>query len=177
MSGSLIKIDEEIITSATASVTLGGSDWDSSYDVYMLKIKDCEPSVDNVVLQGRFTEGGVENSSANYDMARKVLQANATFLNLSLQNYNEFFFNRIAVGTGGGETLNGVFYIFNANNSSEYTFMTIENVGIGITPNTFGEAGGVVLTSQTQVDGVKLFFQSSANIQAGATFTLYGLKK
>ena len=34
MSGSLVKIDEEITSSAVASVTLGGSDWDSSYDVY-----------------------------------------------------------------------------------------------------------------------------------------------
>jgi len=36
MAGSLIKIDEEIVTSAVASVTLGGTDWDSSYDVYMV---------------------------------------------------------------------------------------------------------------------------------------------
>ena len=36
MAGSLIKIDEEIVTSAVASVTLGGADWDSSYDVYMV---------------------------------------------------------------------------------------------------------------------------------------------
>ena len=29
MAGSLIKIDEEIVTSAVASVTLGGANWDS----------------------------------------------------------------------------------------------------------------------------------------------------
>ena len=34
MAGSLIKIDEEIVSSAVSSVTLGGTDWDSSYDVY-----------------------------------------------------------------------------------------------------------------------------------------------
>ena len=37
MAGSLIKIDEEIVTSAVASVELGGANWDSSYDVYMVK--------------------------------------------------------------------------------------------------------------------------------------------
>jgi len=36
MAGSLVKIDEEIVTSPVASVTLGGADWDSSYDVYMV---------------------------------------------------------------------------------------------------------------------------------------------
>ena len=36
MAGSLIKIDEEIVTSAVASVTLAGID--STYDVYMVKV-------------------------------------------------------------------------------------------------------------------------------------------
>jgi hypothetical protein len=35
MAGSLIKIDEEIVTSAVASVSLLGID--STYDVYMVK--------------------------------------------------------------------------------------------------------------------------------------------
>ena len=36
MAGSLIKIDEEIVSSAVASVTLTGID--STYDVYMVKV-------------------------------------------------------------------------------------------------------------------------------------------
>ena len=47
MAGSLIKIDEEIVSSAVASVTLGGSDWDSSYDVYKIIISGWTCSDDN----------------------------------------------------------------------------------------------------------------------------------
>ena len=38
MAGSLIKIDEEIVSSAVASVTLTGID--STYDVYMVKMNN-----------------------------------------------------------------------------------------------------------------------------------------
>ena len=51
MAGSLIKIDEEIVSSAVASVTLGGSNWDSSYDVYMVQFSNLKPTTDNVLIK------------------------------------------------------------------------------------------------------------------------------
>ena len=72
MAGSLIKIDEEIVTSAVASVTLGGSNWDSSYDVYMVQITNVSPANDDV-SDMRFTESGTPNTTANYDDAAKQL--------------------------------------------------------------------------------------------------------
>ena len=53
MAGSLIKIDEEIVSSAVASVELGGSNWDSSYDVYMVQFSNLKPTTDNVLNRVR----------------------------------------------------------------------------------------------------------------------------
>jgi hypothetical protein len=86
MAGSLIKIDEEIVTSAVASVTLGGADWDSSYDVYMVTSTNVIPSTDGADLQMRFTESGTANSTSNYDHAFKFLTANTAFGNSSITN-------------------------------------------------------------------------------------------
>ena len=81
MAGSLIKIDEEIVTSAVASVTLGGSNWDSSYDVYMVQITDFSPANDDVSAYMRITKSGTADTTSNYDDAAKQLKAFNSFAN------------------------------------------------------------------------------------------------
>ena len=175
MAGSLIKIDEEIVTSAVASVTLGGSDWDSSYDVYMVKFNNVVPDFDPIDLKMRVTESGTPNTTANYDRASKLLRTNSTFVNSSATNETSWDLST-GIGTATGEQANGVCYIFNANNSSEYTFMTKEITELNTTPELVGQQGGGVFTSVSSVNGVNIFFNSSKNIASG-TFSLYGLKK
>ena len=173
MAGSLIKIDEEIVTSAVASVTLTGID--STYDVYMVKANNIVPATDGTTFRIRFTESGTPNTSANYDYADKELRASEAFANDYATNATEFF-QGYQVGSATGEQAGGTFYIFNANNSSEYTFFTYENFYMNNTPKYRGQQGGGVLTVTSAVDGIHFFFDSSVNIASG-TFTLYGLKK
>ena len=47
MAGALIKIDEVIVSSAVSSVSLGGANWDSSYDVYKVIMENVTPTVDS----------------------------------------------------------------------------------------------------------------------------------
>ena len=171
MAGSLIKIDEEIVTSAIASVTLTGID--STYDVYMLQIANALPSV-NAGLFIRATESGIANSTANYDYAQKSLRTDVAFSNVSNTNQNQWWLSFANVGTSQGE--NGTVFIFNANNSSEYTFFTTEPSSFTSSSVLYGGQGGAVFTVTSTVDGVYLAFNNSANITSG-TFTLYGLKK
>ena len=65
MAGSLIKVDEFTVSSPVASVILGGgssgssglnASIDSTYDVYMVQVKDVLPTTDNVKLTARVTE-------------------------------------------------------------------------------------------------------------------------
>ena len=171
MAGSLVKIDEEIVSSAVASVTLTGID--STYDVYMLQVANALPSV-NAGLFIRATESGTANSTANYDYAFKTLRTDTTFGNVSNTNQNQWWLSFALVGTSQGE--NGNVFIFNANNSSEYTFFTTEPSSFTSSSSLFGGQGGAVYTVTSTVDGVFLAFNNSANITS-AKFTLYGLKK
>ena len=171
MAGSLIKIDEEIVTSAVASVTLTGID--STYDVYMLQVANALPSV-NAGLFIRATESGTANSTANYDYAFKTIRSDTTFGNVSNTNQNQWWLSFALVGTSQGE--NGNVFIFNANNSSEYTFFTTEPSSFTSSSALFGGQGGAVYTQTSTVDGVYLAFNNSANIASGE-FKLYGIKK
>ena len=59
--GSLIKIDEEIVTSAVASVTLTGID--STYDVYMVRFNNVLGTSEPTNFSYRMTESGTANST------------------------------------------------------------------------------------------------------------------
>jgi|SRR5210317_1572588 len=171
MAGSLVKIDEEIVTSAVASVTLTGID--STYDVYMVRYNNYTSDTDSIAVRLRFTDSGTADTSSNYDTAFKRLSADSAFSNLSATNGDKLTLND--VGTGTGEISNGVLYLFNFNNASEYSFVTMETTGRTASGYLRGRQGGGVLTVAQATDGVQ-FFQDTGNITAGQ-FVLYGLKK
>ena len=171
MAGSLIKIDEEIVSSAVASVTLTGID--STYDVYMVKFNALEVDTDSTTLSFRVTVSGTPDTTANYDRADKQLLSNTTFANSSSTNQTNWV-NSVD-GTGTGEANNGILYLFNFNNSSEYSFMTRETTHYDQIPRLISRTGGGVHTVAQACDGIH-FYVSSGNIDNG-TFTLYGLKK
>ena len=109
MAGSLIKIDEEIVTSAVASVTLGGADWDSSYDVYMVKYNNAGTSTDATLINSRVTVSGTPDTSANYDGAWKAVRTNTTFNNVSITNETNWKYSfGDSTGTGTSEKQNGI---------------------------------------------------------------------
>jgi hypothetical protein len=172
MAGSLIKIDEEIVSAAVASVTLTGID--STYDVYMVKLNDVAPDTDTTVVRFRTTSSGTPNTTADYDRAFLRMRTDVAFQvrGGSNETYFDFAHN---IGTGTSETMNAIFYLFNFNNASEYSFVTVESTARTQDATLMGNQGGHIHTVATACDGIQ-FFQSSGNIASG-TFTLYGLKK
>ena len=82
MAGSLIKIDEFTVSSAVASVTIGGGSSgssglntiDSTYDVYKLVVSSLKPVTDAVTVQMRFTASGTPDSSSNYDELLGIIE-------------------------------------------------------------------------------------------------------
>ena len=89
MSGSLIKIDEEIVTSATNTVSLVGIN--STYDVYQVVYNNLKVDGDGTVkIRMRFTESGTPNTTANYDRASKFLRTVVSFNNQSSTNQTSF---------------------------------------------------------------------------------------
>ena len=170
MAGKLVQVATETVTSAVASVTLTGINTD---DVYMVAIKDFTPATDNVSVSLRFTVSGTADTSANYDRALKTLKANTTFSNTSSTNQTELLIGNI--GTGTSESFNGVLYLFNFNNDSEYSFCTVEVSARDLNGNLLGGQGGATLTVSQATDGVVLK-PTSGNVASG-TFSLFGLAK
>tara|TARA_B100001287_G_C22592394_1_gene486287 strand:- start:575 stop:1093 length:519 start_codon:yes stop_codon:yes gene_type:complete len=172
MAGSLIKIDEEIVTSTVASVTLTGID--STFDVYMVKINGLSPdTAEN--LECRVTESGTANSTSNYDFAGKGLKTSGTFENNSGTNATQWDISDSFINATTEKNFNAIIYIFNANNSSEYTFITFETSHFAGS-ELYGNQGGAVFTSASSVDGLLFQIDASNNIDAGQ-FVLYGLNK
>tara|TARA_R100000995_G_scaffold83209_1_gene58579 strand:+ start:527 stop:1045 length:519 start_codon:yes stop_codon:yes gene_type:complete len=172
MAGSLIKIDEEIVTSAVASVSLTGID--STYDVYVATFVNVSSVNDNVSMQVRITKGGSADTTSNYDLAFKNLRVETSFSNTG--NTNESYLNFGNMGTGTSETQQGTMYLFNFADASEYSFMTVERSNLMADPNyLYGQMGGAVHTVASASDGLQ-FSIASGDI-AGGTFSLYGLKK
>tara|TARA_R100001463_G_scaffold22956_2_gene55036 strand:+ start:1179 stop:1706 length:528 start_codon:yes stop_codon:yes gene_type:complete len=175
MAGSLIKLEEVTVSSATANVTLGDDKWDTSYDVYMVKYNNVQPDTDAQNLNVRFTVSGTPDTSSNYDRAFLRLSTAESYGTLSSTDENKLRTSGQNSGTGTSETTNGILYLFNFNNASEYSYITSEETSFGADTNTRGNQGGGVLTVSQACDGIQFLF-SSGNIDSG-TFTLYGLKK
>ena len=169
MAGSLIKIAETEITSSTASVTLTGID--STYDVYMVKFFKVLGTSGNNNLEARVTESGTANSTSNYDYAFWDVFSASSFAGRYGSNQNRTPFNQ-GSGSTALETQQGILYIYNANDSSEYTYASFETTF----RNAYGGAlqgahGGGAFTVTSAVDGI-YFQQDSGNISSG-TITLY----
>ena len=172
--GSLIKIYEEIVTSAVASVTLTGID--STYDVYQVVGSNIRPTTARQ-LEARVTKSGVADSTANYDWAYKGMYTGGTFVNESGNNTDSFFiYNSYEETTASGRGNGLVMYLFNFNNASEYSFMTLEQTYLHSSGALGGNQGGCVHTVASASDGVQFLWDAGVNFEE-ATFTLYGLKK
>jgi hypothetical protein len=171
MAGSLILVDSET-ASDSASISLTGID--STYDVYMATWVDVVSANDNVAMYVRVTKSGSADTTSNYDLAFKNLRIETSFSNTG--NTDESYLNFGNMGTGTSETQQGVAYLFNFPNASEYSFMTIDRTNFMSDPNyLYGQIGGAVHTVASASDGLH-FYISSGNITSGE-FKLYGLSK
>jgi len=174
MAGSLIKIQEEIVSSAVATVELGGTNWDSSYDVYMVKMNNVQCATDNKDMRIQLKNGAT--TLTPYSRASKDLRPDIAFTNNSSSGATRFDINN-ATGNATAETGQGIFYLFNFNNASEYSFITYEtNYLAYASGGMIGQQGGGVVTQASACDTIVFYWESASNFSSG-TFTLYGLKK
>ena len=83
-----------------------------------------------------------------------------------------------AGGTGSDrERSNGYIYLYNAGNSTKYTFATFHNSILDAGGDSAFGFGNGVLPQTSQVDGISIsMYTAGANIEAG-TYSLYGIKE
>ena len=170
MAGQLVQVATETVTSAVA-----GIDFDNKIttdDVYLLTISNWTPETDIKTPYLQFKNSSGVVSSANYDYAYKLLRTNTTFGNVSQVNGTASRLGGSSIGTATSESLNSIIYIYNAYNSSEYTFYTQEDVMFASNVILNGSQGGGVLDVAEQHTGLYISHLGTSNIASG-TFTMY----
>ena len=176
MAGSLIKLQETTVSSAVPSVTLTGID--STYDVYMVVANNVSTTDDNSSIRLRVTKDvsgtPTAQTTSNYDMAFKVLKSDAAFENKSNTNEDNMHLFYAGISNVAAENFNAIMYLFNFNNSSEYSFITTEVSVLQYTGAMVGIQGGGVYTVAEAHNGVQIYVPNTLD---SGTFSLYGLKK
>lgn len=170
MPGSLVKIQETSVSSATASVTLSGIN--STYDVYYIEYNNVKPVNDVVTLNLRVTESGTANSTSNYDTSYTLLRSTTSFYYAGGENADKGLITGDTTGTNTGEEVSGFLYVFNANDSGKATNFSNENNFIEHNGNFQATSGQITFTNTSAVDGVQFLF-SAGNIASG-NFKIYG---
>ena len=172
MAGNLLQVDTETVTSSTASVILTGIDSD---DVYMVAYNNVTLSLSGAGQYVRVTTGGNPDDDSEYDYAAKFLRADAAFGNSNTTNSTVWDLLVQQVSTG--KSANGILYLYNFNNSSEYSFITVDHQFYWNGSNNLsGHSGGGVHTVAEANDGIAFVSDSGRTYESGE-FKLYGLKK
>ena len=94
------------------------------------------------------------------------------FIEQGVVNMSAWLESTFSSGNGTGEGDSGIVYLYNFNNSSEFSFATFEMVKVQLTPYLAGEQGGGVYTVTEAHDGIEIRYSDGTNI-ANGTFTLY----
>ena len=165
----LVQVSSTTLSSAASSATVTGID-DGS--VYMVTYLNAQPTTDSKYLNCRFTVGGTAQDQSTYSWAGRKFKTFSTFQPQAAGNTVLMRLVDENLGTATQELAHGILYIYQANDSSQSTFMSQKNVARDAGGNLMNVFGGYNYTTTNEVDGIS-FFMESGNIDAGAVFTLY----
>ena len=118
----------------------------------------------------RVTTSGTADSDSEYDKASYVFKANAAFSTTTDENEAQWRING-TVGTATGEQTNHIIYLYNFNDSGEYSLYSNESAKLNGSTILDSYQGSGLHTVTESNDGVNFFF-TSGDIESG-TFTLY----
>jgi hypothetical protein len=162
----LVQVNKTVSGGSDTTLKVTGIDSD---DVYLLVLKLIQTQNNNEVIKMRVTKSGTADSTSNYDRASKVISSTS----FSDSNYENGTGGRIMENVddanGGGQ---GIFYLYNFNSSSEYSFWTIENV-CTVSNQQAGSQGGGVHTVASASDGIEVYGSSGGTFISGASAILY----
>ena len=166
MAGQLVQVATNTVTSAVASVTLTTINTDH---VYIVAMSGMQPASDSQIY-ARVTTSGTADTDSEYDYAAKYLKADGSFANDGSTNSDRWVPTSTQESDYGGYSM--IMYLYNFNNSSDYSFVTYEEAHIQSGTTTVrGLQGGGTHTVNEANDGIN-FSMGSGNIESG-TFTLY----
>ena len=165
--GSLELIQSQTVSSVS-TVTFT-SIKESKYDVHFLQCTNYQPA-GNDYLSMRFYESGVLESGSVYKHALQYGYLSGAFGENKGTSQTSLRFLPDSTSTST-DSAQGYAYIYNAGNSSQYTYYSQHTMG-----QDFFWYGGGVLPQTSTVDGIYLFGADTGSNIVG-TFNLYGVKQ
>ena len=167
LGGSLELIESQTVsTVANVSFT---SIKESLYDVHLLQVFNYQPAT-NDRLGMQFYESGVLETASVYQYAYYYGYYGGSYGENKSTGGNHLKICPDELN-GSGDSSEGYCYIYNAGNSSKYTFTSQQMVG-----TDFIRYGGGVLPQASTVDGLYLFGDNNGN-DFSCTANLYGVKQ
>tara|TARA_R100001163_G_C4964336_1_gene126856 strand:- start:24 stop:623 length:600 start_codon:yes stop_codon:yes gene_type:complete len=142
---------------------------ESVYDVHLLQVFNYQPAT-NDRLGMRFYEGGVLETASVYEYAYQYGYYNGGFGENKSTGDNHLKICPDEVN-GAGDSSEAYCYIYNAGDSSKYTFTTQQMVG-----TDFFRYGGGILPQASTVDGLYLYGDNNGE-NFSCTANLYGVKQ
>jgi hypothetical protein len=170
--GSLELIESQIYSSGTISAVDFTAIKGAKYDVHFLTWSNIDFASEEVPAL-RFFESGVIETASVYQFATQGYGTGGTFT--ESKSTGETY---LQLGNYTDDNTNGYVYIYNANNSSKYTFISSQSMDDDqdSSPQSIGYFGGGVLPQASKVDGIRFTGSASVNFSS-YTVKLYGVKQ
>ena len=172
LGGSLELIESQIYSSGTVSAVDFTSIKGAKYDVHFLTWSNVDFASEQVPAL-RFFESGVLETASVYQFGLQGYSVGGSFTENRTTGDTYCL-----LGNYTNDNTNGYAYIYNANNSSKYTYVTSQSMDDDqdASPDSIGLFGGSMLPQASTVDGIRFTGSDSANFSS-FTVKLYGVKQ
>lgn len=140
----------------------------TKYDVMVAQLIDVQTNGGNDNIDMRFFEGGVLESASVYSYALQF-----GYPSTSGETKSTSADRMVIAPNQNSENTDGYIYFYNLNNSSKYSFYTVQTTNLS-GGNFFFYFGGGVLQQASTVDGIR-FFSDTYNLEG--TIELFGVKQ
>ena len=172
LGGSLELIEEKSISASSSAIFTDIKE--TVYDVHYLTVENYIATTDDILLNCRFFENGVEESGSVYQYAYQYGSSGVVSFGESRSTSSTEFHLGASTGNQSNEVGNSYSYFYNLGNSSKYSFQTMQSTNIRLDSSYIMTFGGSVLPQASTVDQIKLFVSSGT---FSATAKLYGVKQ
>ena len=171
--GQLELIETQTISTSTANMIFSNIK-ENEYKIHFITYSNYGCPIDNRRLVMRFFESGVEKTS-DYRFGGRNNRTDGNFHTGSNSS------SSLHLGVNGDADANvhdnGYIYIYNAGDSTKYTFYSAHTTGMFQNTTTFGSifVGGV-LPQESVVNQIKLMSSTESDNIDSLTASLYGIK-
>jgi len=167
---------EHIITSTASSSTIDFVDKFSNHNVHLVVLSTLVPTTQEQFGIKVSNDSGSSYETSNYNYANQRGFVNGTFEERRSTSEASI---RLGGNVETSDNLCGYFYIYNANETNKYTFITQHSVFTGTSgAGGFGfEFGSGVYAQAETINGIRIGQTSSASAFTSGTASLYGIKE